>query len=102
MDAETEDRLCLKATVNCFGRAMWRRLHDKAGEGLSGWDDPDDIPDHTLWERMRAKVDSLMFLGGCGDRRRTSLIDIANYAMFLWYRERVRDREDCVTHEGEQ
>jgi len=85
----------LHKALSAFFHAQWERLMEKAAEGFSGWDDPDDVPDGALLKRLRAKAEIALRPGEEG-RALAHLVDIANFALFLWWRERQRDREDSL------
>ncbi len=74
----------LENVVDVFAEAMKERLRQKEKEGFTGWDDPKKIGDNTLAAKI-TKI-SLIFKGVMSKK---NLIDIANYAMFLWYRRKA-------------
>ena len=69
----------LSNALNDFSVEMRIRLAAKEQEGKLGWDDSANIDDTDIIEKMQVKLDSPV---------RVNLIDLANYAMILWYREK--------------
>ena len=69
----------LSNALTAFVDEMRLRLAAKEQEGKLGWDDSANIDDTDIIEKMQVKLDSPV---------RVNLIDLANYAMILWYREK--------------
>ena len=65
--------------VDRFAQRMKRKLDRKAGEGYHGWDT--GCLDMELEDSLQHHCTKLIR----GDRRQA--VDIANLAMFLWYRK---------------
>lgn len=65
----------LNVAVDQFAVAMKARLAEKAGEGWTGWDDPEAAKE--IWTTMLAN-------GAATPLAKGHEADIANYAMMLW------------------
>lgn len=64
-----------------FTKAMEQRLQEKQSKGFSGWDS-ENWNSWNIPERLWIKVLRVRDHGkGCGKK---CLVDIANFAMFLW------------------
>jgi hypothetical protein len=73
----------IKAGVHRFADEMEQRLTAKLQQGWRGWDDPENA--HEIYNAMLAH--------GAGVPMATGQeIDIANFAMFLWY-QRTRRKQ---------
>jgi len=94
MTDETADRIGLAF----FTDEMRRRLQQKRREGRGGWFRQDDCEIQVLRDALMYKA-SLLFSQDRQDRqgcmidyaalREVNLVDIANYAMMLWNRQRM-------------
>lgn len=69
----------LSNAVSNFAEEMRLRFAAKEQEGFSGWDSRENVDDTDLLEKIEEDLAS-----PTGVR----LIDIANRAMILWYREK--------------
>lgn len=69
------EQMKLYRCVDDFAADMKRKLHDKYIAGKSGWDDPAWTIDDVLGQ-LKVHIDK-------GDP-----VDVANYAMFVWYKEK--------------
>jgi len=78
-DFEEGKRLC-NAAVN-FSDAMQDVLIEKLQQGYKGWDDPDVLSDSDLLAKF-------MKLIGESKDIASDAVDIANFAMFMWYRRK--------------
>ncbi len=92
-----EEIVRLHKALSAFFRAQWERLVEKKAQGFTGWDDPDDLPDTSLIARIYQKAERLRRWSDAGEVARKDLLDIANFALFLWHRERQRDLEDSLS-----
>ena len=66
----------LDACVDAFSEDMKRKLVKKFLEGKSGWDDPG----WTKEQIMKSLKEHI-------DKDNEDMIDVANFAMFLWNRQ---------------
>lgn len=74
------ERLVDDRALRHFAVAMSTKLDKKRQEGRSGWHDPAQCTIESLRELLRSHVEK-------GD-----MVDIANFAMMIWHRERVEGR----------
>lgn len=77
-----EEKVKLSHAVDVFANEMKARLFEKASTRKTGWDDParnDAI--------HQALLDTVKLIG----RPPLRAVDVANYAMFLWWQEWGRD-----------
>lgn len=71
------DLLCLHYALSKFTEAMWDKLEKKHKEGFRGWDSmPEEDLNKMLVDRALKQFDR-----GGGEE-----VDLANIAMFLWFR----------------
>lgn len=71
----------LECLFQKFTEAMRERLEEKEQAGFTGWD-IGDFHSYGLVERMNNKASYVLSMGkACGKK---TLVDIANFAMFLW------------------
>ena len=68
----------LSNAVGAFSDEMRLRFAAKEQEGKSGWDSKSQIANEHIIAQMKFDID---------DPTGVKLIDIANRAMILWYRE---------------
>ena len=68
----------LSSAVSAFAEEMRLRFAAKEQEGKHGWDSKSQIANEHIIAQMKFDVD---------DPTGVKLIDIANRAMILWYRE---------------
>ena len=73
----------IRKALKVFSGCMDQRLEEKARKGFRGWDDPEKVSDDDLKEDMAIHVNRALIQDEKG-----RWIDIANYAMFLWKREK--------------
>lgn len=93
--------MALERAVNDFAEAMKARLRAKAKEGFTGWD-CDALGQHDVPNRLLGKAAKVYALTStCTDHYAVrsigmnTLVDIANFAMILWYRARkILSKED--------
>lgn len=71
----------LEKVVDEFAAQMKAKLAVKVGEGRSGWDDPANR--EQIWTSMLAH-------GAAPSHAAGQEVDVANFAMFLWF---IRTRE---------
>lgn len=64
--------------VFLFAKEMLCKLNNKYEEGWDGWDDKKQCDTAEFIERLKDHVDS------------RDWVDVANFAMFLWWRKRRR------------
>ena len=76
----TKEEQKLNDAVDAFSNVMKERLFQKCREGFKGWDDPELVPDFELECRMLDKVH---------EEYVRNKVDIANFAMMLWYRKNM-------------
>ena len=62
--------------VDAFAEEMKAKLIDKLTKGYSGWDDPE-------WSSEQIKKTLKEHL----DKSNSDMVDVANFAMFLWNRQ---------------
>lgn len=84
-----EEKERLFALVDTFAEDMKARLNQKVNEGYTGWDgDTWDVFGVLVAEAERARVEP------DGATRQRRCVDVANFAMFAWYRTRERKQSD--------
>lgn len=66
----------LEAAVDAFAAQMKARLAAKLAEGRSGWDDPANAPE--IYSSMLAHGAGVQLAAG-------QEVDVANFALFLWF-----------------
>jgi len=66
----------LEAAVDEFAAAMKKRLNTKRKQGWGGWEDPELCDAEARFLRNAAQ--------GVIVKDKKSLVDVANFAMFLW------------------
>ena len=64
-----------------FTKKMNQRLVRKERAGFTGWDDQKEYSDEELRQRIITKLMSI-------PQDKTDIVDIANYAMFLYERKK--------------
>jgi len=69
--------------VNAFAVEMKAKLFECVDKGKTGWDNKFDLPDNSILQKIQEKITV--------KNPETQCIDIANYAMFLWYRKTIED-----------
>lgn len=78
----------LSLAVDGFAAVMKARLENKALHGYTGWDDPEQVSNSSLATALLS--DSLDVSNGItkggGVIPDDLLVDVANRAMFLWFR----------------
>lgn len=79
VDELDEELMRLHNAVDLFADAMKARLDEEAERGRSGWDDPGWVKNGDARSRM-------LLNAGAGDHQ--SLVDAANFAMFIWWHEK--------------
>ena len=72
----------LKAAHLNFSEKMWQRLEEKEKQGVTGWDNAEALPDAEVVDRILDKVIR---------KENKDLVDIANYAMMLWWRNWAKE-----------
>jgi hypothetical protein len=81
VNAKMEEGLRLCDAVDKFGEAMQKKLLDKLDEGYAGWDEPSVFSENDLVAKFMKAVTSSKDLS-------KDAIDIANLAMFIWWRKK--------------
>lgn len=71
----------LNESLLAFNHAMEKRLTEKQSDGFSGWD-ADDFDSFNIPMRLVRKANKVA--GGKENCAKKDLVDIANFAMFLW------------------
>jgi len=89
MGTDRDDVVRLHEALTRLQDAQWARLMDRRAAGYTGWDNPRDVPDEALIARLRENAERLS-ASVRGVEWFEAVVDIANFAMFLWYRERHR------------
>jgi len=72
----------LSSAVDEFAVRMKARLIQKAKQGYTGWDNPEEVMDFSLVSCMSDDIN--------GRNPVSKAVDIANRAMMLWYRHSNR------------
>ena len=72
-DDDLSEEEALEAVVKAFSKKMKERCRDKMLEGVEGWDNTYDRP--FMEDRLRELASESL--------TKKSLVDIANFAMFL-------------------
>jgi hypothetical protein len=67
-----------------FTKRMYKRLTEKEQECFKGWDDDYQCTDYDCYVRM---IDKLIF----PEATKRDMVDIANFAMFLYKRKPEED-----------
>ncbi len=73
--------------LNGFTRDMWDRLCEKEKEGFCGWDSSQQTCCEELEMRLMRSL-SKYFRAEFIPEAKEALADIANFAMFLWDKQR--------------
>ncbi len=86
----------LSSAVYEFYSAQCKRFAEKEAEGYFGWDDENNVTSHNLARDL--SIDATSVFPG---KKYNKLIDIANRAMILWYRNKDQEQAKKETVEAD-
>ena len=83
------------AAVDAFAKAMKERLNEMALKGKTGWDG--GYPTQRLRTELRSDANDVVIL-----HNDDKVVDIANRAMMLWYRDGILKQFDKIIRGNER
>ena len=86
---EDQERQMLGALLTDFSQGMLWKLLKKFDEGETGWDNPEYFESGDLEADLRERIDALILTNDP-----LKAVDIANFAMFMFYHMTVRQDEN--------
>jgi len=97
MNDEDYEVTQLSNCIDQFSGDMKFRVIQKAKQGFRGWDDEGVISDSDIRARVLLAIEEArkLFrpLPKTDKPKSHRWVDVANFAMFMWYRENGREKE---------